>query len=59
MPKLGDEASVRERTHGPQVFDVDHNGLLRLAVAQVGDDAIVACRRVLHDATVAVDNERF
>jgi hypothetical protein len=57
VSKLGNETSLSECSHRPEVLDLDHHCLLDLPFAQVGDDAVTTGGRVLHDTCVAVDRD--
>lgn len=55
MPELGHEPGIGQTSHRSQIADVDDDRIVGVAFAQVGDDAVVARGRVLHDAGCTVD----
>lgn len=57
MPELRHKTGVGQRSHGPQVLDVDDDSLLGLSIAQVGHDTVLTGRGVLHGTTIAIDDE--
>ncbi len=57
VPKSGNKSCVGECAYRSEVVDLDDHRLLGLTIAQVGDDAVVTRRGVLHDAGIAIDGD--
>lgn len=56
MAQLGDETGVGQQPHRPKIGNFDHDGFGFVSVAEEGYDTVRACRCVLHDASIAIDD---